>query len=475
MRTFIKNLRVWKKVLMIIIGYLIFVTQSVMPQGNGSSIIYSSNEYGLKKMYSVYTTTAGKKEIYLQVGVNYTPYPNLSGKLLRLIKNSDVWYPAANGFLNGAWGTEFPSGYTECIPVSLFVVSKLDTNLLIKYQITPAASCPDANTFYTTNGGLNFSNAPFGSGGSIAYPYGADYNPDIANEILFGFQVYNGNGIHKSTNKGLNWTFIYASDSLLPTEGWFSNLGNGFIKFNPYDGDIVYANGRTRLYMSTNGGYNFMSPNVSNFRSIVFANNDSVIYGFNNKRLYRSFNKGFSWDSIYTGINFSALEVNPDLQNILYGGDSSGIHISTNFGMNWALYNNSFTPSRIITGISKDTGTGDTFYVTTTKNVYKVWASLITDNQLSTGSLPDTYSLSQNYPNPFNPSTVISFSLPVDSRVLIKVYDVQGREVQTLVNERLQAGTYETKFEGAGLNSGVYFYRLKAEGYSETKRMVLIK
>ena len=85
------------------------------------------------------------------------------------------------------------------------------------------------------------------------------------------------------------------------------------------------------------------------------------------------------------------------------------------------------------------------------------------------------YSLGQNYPNPFNASTVISFSLPVDSKVSIKVYDVQGREVQTLVNERLQAGTYETKFDGAGLNSGVYFYRLKAEGYSETKRMVLIK
>ncbi|MFA7361063.1 MAG: T9SS type A sorting domain-containing protein [Candidatus Kapaibacterium sp.] len=462
---------------------MVFITQYVFPQGNGTAIIYSSNEYGLKKMLTAYTTTAGKKEIYVQTGVNYTPYPNLSGKLLRLIKSSNVWYQSANGFLNGDWGTEFPSGYTECIPVSVFAIPKLDTNLIIKYQITPAASCPDANTFYTTNGGINYSQAPFGSGGSIAYPYGMDYNPDNVNELLFGFQVYTSNGIHKSTNKGLNWTFIYASDSLLPTEGWFSNLGNGFIKYNPFDGDLVYANGRTRLYLSTNGGNNFTSPNVSNFKSIVFTNNDSVIYGFNNKSLYRSYNKGISWDSVFTGINFSALEVNPELQNILYGGDSSGVHISTNYGMNWAFYNNSFSPSKIVIGISKDTGTGDTFYVATTKNVYKVWASFITNNQIGTVSLSDKYSLSQSYPNPFNPVTKIKFDVgngfPIktfgNDKVVLKVYDVMGREVQTLVNERLQPGTYETTFDGSGLNSGVYFYKLSAGDFSETKKLLLLK
>ena len=101
-------------------------------------------------------------------------------------------------------------------------------------------------------------------------------------------------------------------------------------------------------------------------------------------------------------------------------------------------------------------------------------------NTIST-NIPEKYSLSQNYPNPFNPSTVISFSLPVDSKVLIKVYDVMGKEVATLVNERLQAGSYATTFDARqggssrGLNSGVYFYRLTTEGFSETKRMVLIK
>ncbi len=91
------------------------------------------------------------------------------------------------------------------------------------------------------------------------------------------------------------------------------------------------------------------------------------------------------------------------------------------------------------------------------------------------GEIPSSFSLSQNYPNPFNPSTVISYQLPVISDVVIKVYDVQGREVQTLVNERMQAGTYEVSFDGSGLNSGVYFYRMVTDGFSETKRMMLVK
>ncbi|MFA7360062.1 MAG: T9SS type A sorting domain-containing protein [Candidatus Kapaibacterium sp.] len=89
--------------------------------------------------------------------------------------------------------------------------------------------------------------------------------------------------------------------------------------------------------------------------------------------------------------------------------------------------------------------------------------------------IPTSYSLKQNYPNPFNPNTVIRFSLPSVSQISLKVYDVMGREVQSLVNEKLQAGTYETTFDGSGLNSGVYFYKLMTDGFTETRRMLLVK
>lgn len=98
--------------------------------------------------------------------------------------------------------------------------------------------------------------------------------------------------------------------------------------------------------------------------------------------------------------------------------------------------------------------------------------------------VPSAYSISQNYPNPFNPTTKIKFEIPlflsfpnvsIGNPVLLKVYDVMGRVVQTLVNEKLQPGSYETTFDGSALTSGVYFYRMTTDSYSETRKMLLIK
>jgi carboxyl-terminal processing protease len=91
------------------------------------------------------------------------------------------------------------------------------------------------------------------------------------------------------------------------------------------------------------------------------------------------------------------------------------------------------------------------------------------------GTSPAKFSLSQNYPNPFNPSTVISYQLPVYSHVTLKVFDLLGREVATLVNEEKRAGSYEVTFNGKNLSSGVYFYRLQAGEFVQTKKLILQK
>jgi hypothetical protein len=95
---------------------------------------------------------------------------------------------------------------------------------------------------------------------------------------------------------------------------------------------------------------------------------------------------------------------------------------------------------------------------------------------------PQGFSLQQNYPNPFNPSTRIQFSIGQENRrmdqaekVVLKVFDVLGREVATLVNENLQPGNYEVTFDAAGLPSGVYYYRLTAGGFSSVRKMVLLR
>jgi hypothetical protein len=94
------------------------------------------------------------------------------------------------------------------------------------------------------------------------------------------------------------------------------------------------------------------------------------------------------------------------------------------------------------------------------------------DNELN---LVNEFNLFQNYPNPFNPSTVISYQLPVASNVTLKVYDVLGREIATLVNEEKPAGSYEVDFNANGLSSGVYFYTLRLNDKSYSKSMILMK
>jgi hypothetical protein len=85
------------------------------------------------------------------------------------------------------------------------------------------------------------------------------------------------------------------------------------------------------------------------------------------------------------------------------------------------------------------------------------------------------FSLKQNYPNPFNPTTIISYQIPVSSQVSLKVYDVLGNEVATLVNEEKASGNYEVEFDSRNLASGIYMYRIQISGFNETKKMILLR
>ena len=99
----------------------------------------------------------------------------------------------------------------------------------------------------------------------------------------------------------------------------------------------------------------------------------------------------------------------------------------------------------------------------------------LTDVNDKVNGMPTTYVLDQNYPNPFNPVTKITYEIPVQSNVLLKVYDIIGNEVATLVNEPKPAGSYNILFDATNLSSGVYFYRMQAGDYIEAKKMIYLK
>ncbi|MDP2363998.1 MAG: T9SS type A sorting domain-containing protein, partial [Ignavibacteria bacterium] len=93
----------------------------------------------------------------------------------------------------------------------------------------------------------------------------------------------------------------------------------------------------------------------------------------------------------------------------------------------------------------------------------------------NTFEIPNNYSLSQNYPNPFNPTTNISFSVPEQSYVELKIYNILGIEVANIISKELPAGNYSENFDASTLSSGIYFYKLNAGKFSITKKMTLIK
>ena len=108
--------------------------------------------------------------------------------------------------------------------------------------------------------------------------------------------------------------------------------------------------------------------------------------------------------------------------------------------------------------------------------IIKTTTGGVTSNEITSETdIPQTFSLYQNYPNPFNPATNLSFVIDQPSFVSLKVYDILGNEVATLVNEERPAGKYEVTFNADKLSSGVYFYQLRTEKYIQTKKMLLLR
>ncbi len=201
--------------------------------------------------------------------------------------------------------------------------------------------------------------------------------------------------------------------------------------------------------------------------------NDTFYVACDEGYVVKTTNSGNSWISQYTGVNVNFNDVFFTNNRIGYVvGDSGYVFRTTDGGNYWTQQStNTFRDLNEVWFINNDTGfiAGDsgTFLVTYNGGV----TSLSQNNQ----SIPEHFILHQNHPNPFNPSTKIQFAIPKSTFVQLTVYDILGREAAKLVNENLSAGSYEYEFDGSGLNSGVYFYKLEAGEYTETNRMVLLK
>ncbi|MDD5362002.1 MAG: T9SS type A sorting domain-containing protein [Ignavibacteria bacterium] len=278
------------------------------------------------------------------------------------------------------------------------------------------------------------------------------------NNIFAGLSFY---GIVISTNNGVNWSQ--------------TGLSNQNVRSLAIDGIKIYAATDSCVFLSTNNGTNWTQTTLNGQFIHTIITLGSSVYAGTENGVYRTTNNGINWTQI--GLDSHTVHSLTTFGNNIFAGtnyySNSYVFLTTNNGVNWLDKSQGFNP---VSTVSRLLITNNNIFAGTYS--FSVWrrdySEIIGIKQISS-EIPRMYSLSQNYPNPFNPITNVKFSIVNSGQVILIVYDVQGRELQTLVNESLKPGTYATTFDGSMLTSGVYFYRLTADGYSETKRMVLIK
>ena len=166
--------------------------------------------------------------------------------------------------------------------------------------------------------------------------------------------------------------------------------------------------------------------------------------------------------------------------NIFACSPNNGIFISTNNGSSWTKKSTGLPSSNYRYTLAIHNGW--MFAGTSGNSVWKRPVTDVTEIDEEISQSPTNFLLMQNYPNPFNPSTTIKYTIPSVSlsaiegiRVQLKVYDILGNEVATLLDEYREAGKYEVEFKAAKLSSGIYFYKLSAGSFTETKKMILLR
>ncbi|MCK9281147.1 MAG: T9SS type A sorting domain-containing protein [Melioribacteraceae bacterium] len=279
------------------------------------------------------------------------------------------------------------------------------------------------------------------------------------------------------------------SGSALGSEGWtIYNSENSPLPYNGINCIEIDADGL--IWIGTGDGLATFDG-ISNWK-VYKPSNPISIEGLPHNHIYTiAFDQNNTWIGTPSGLvkfdGTSMTTYNKDNSNIADNSvlalaiDFNGtLWIGGNFGLtkfdgsNWITFNtsNSGLPNNSINSITIDASGNKWISTGTGLAVFKE-GGIVSVEEIEPSFTID-YSLNQNYPNPFNPTTKINFSIPISEFVTIKIYDILGREVTTLINEFRNAGNHQIDFNGNGLTSGVYFYKISSGNYSETKKMILL-
>ena len=338
------------------------------------------------------------------------------GGLFRSTDNGETWM-GPNPELNNT-------------AVAAFAVS--DTNVL--------AGC-DGGVFRSTNGGASWTNI----GLTATFITALAVGPTGIDGTTF-FAGSQGGGVFRSTNSGTSWTAV--------NTGLPNRCVNALaIGPNPTGGRSLFACANYMVYPD---------PWPRPHQGGIFVSTDD----------------GASWTTIDSGLtntNVHALAVSANGTDgtVLFAGTANGVYLLTYTGQEW-IASHTGLANRAVKALMV---CGE--YLYTGIHGSGVWcrplSEMITTVEGERGILSAGFSLEQNYPNPFNPGTTIRYSLPSRSHVTLTVFNMLGQEVALLQNGEQEAGYHEVKFDGSGLSSGVYFYRMQAGDFVQTRRLLLLR
>jgi hypothetical protein len=413
-------------------------------------------------------------------------------------------YKSTNGGLN--W-FQVNSGMTyfhiQCLAISA-------SNPDILYAGTDSlGGWATSGVYKTTNGGGNWTIVSAGITDSkgiqaiVIHPT----NPNIVYVGVFNALAASQTGLWKTTDGGTTW---FASSTGMTNKNMLS------LVMNPLNPNVLYAGsslimpgstGPVTIYKTYDAGANWTAvingiPQTSTdnnpIRCLSISSLDtSVVLAalFMNAAtggMYLTTNGGQLWSLRHTGIPTAvgtlirACIIKPGSATEMYAGlDRStfldmGVFRTTNAGVSWTAFSGGSVPNTttIRALVFKITPGLHTLFAgcastSTPRGIHDY--SWVVSGISNNGGNPDNYALSQNYPNPFNPVTKINFSLKKTGFTSLKIYNLLGQEVVTLVNEIIPAGNYSIDFNGSNFSSGTYFYKIQSGEFADTKKMILVK